>query len=184
METTEQKTSTPFRAFDSIFNVVQFVALSAIALAAVVGFGLELWRMVTSEGIALGDLLLLFLYTLHGCKFGPRRTASNHVCCSDLYSCGRTLFVEDERPVRRSRRGQRWSELIEKKRARQNRCAFFFAGIPRASNLNVVCVSDRQEMSPGNIMQRTAAFVAFREVPVAVCEDLGIGPGGDGFADE
>lgn len=63
METTEQKTSTPFRAFDSIFNVVQFVALSAIALAAVVGFGLELWRMVTSEGIALGDLLLLFLYT-------------------------------------------------------------------------------------------------------------------------
>ena len=41
----------------------QFLGLSAIAIAAIVGFGTELWRMVTADTIALGDLLLLFLYT-------------------------------------------------------------------------------------------------------------------------
>lgn len=39
----------------------QFLGLSAIAIAAIVGFGTELWRMVTADTIALGDLL--FLYT-------------------------------------------------------------------------------------------------------------------------
>ncbi len=51
------------RSFDAVFNVVQFVGLSAIALAAVAGFASELWRMINADGVALGDLLLLFLYT-------------------------------------------------------------------------------------------------------------------------
>ncbi len=59
----QEPVSAPLRVFDRIFDVVQFVSLSAIALAAVVGFAAELWRMATADGVALGDLLLLFLYT-------------------------------------------------------------------------------------------------------------------------
>lgn len=65
MEPTERTDQTPtsLRLFDSVFNIVQFLGLSAIAIAAVVGFASELWRMAASGGVALGDLLLLFLYT-------------------------------------------------------------------------------------------------------------------------
>lgn len=59
----QEPVSAPLRVFDRIFDVVQFVSLSAIALAAVVGFVAELWRMATADGVAIGDLLLLFLYT-------------------------------------------------------------------------------------------------------------------------
>lgn len=55
--------SAPLRVFDRLFEIVQFVCLSVISLAAVVGFGFEMWRIVTSDGVALGDLLMLFLYT-------------------------------------------------------------------------------------------------------------------------
>lgn len=59
----QERVSVPLRIFDSIFEVLQFVGLCAIAIAAVVGFATELWRMTTADGVALGDLLLLFLYT-------------------------------------------------------------------------------------------------------------------------
>lgn len=59
----QEPVSAPLRAFDRVFDIVQFISLSAIALAAVVGFASELWRMVTADSVALGDLLLLFLYT-------------------------------------------------------------------------------------------------------------------------
>lgn len=59
----QEQVSVPLRIFDSIFEVLQFVGLCAIAVAAVVGFATELWRMATADGVALGDLLLLFLYT-------------------------------------------------------------------------------------------------------------------------
>lgn len=60
---TKKESSAALGAFDRLFNVCQFLGLSAIAIAAIVGFGTELWRMVTADTIALGDLLLLFLYT-------------------------------------------------------------------------------------------------------------------------
>lgn len=60
---TNKESSAALGAFDRLFNVCQFLGLSAIAIAAIVGFGAELWRMVTADTIALGDLLLLFLYT-------------------------------------------------------------------------------------------------------------------------
>ena len=58
---TKNESSAALGAFDRLFNVCQFLGLSAIAIAAIVGFGTELWRMVTADTIALGDLL--FLYT-------------------------------------------------------------------------------------------------------------------------
>jgi orotidine-5'-phosphate decarboxylase len=54
---TKKESSAALGAFDRLFNVCQFLGLSAIAIAAIVGFGTELWRMVTADTIALGDLL-------------------------------------------------------------------------------------------------------------------------------
>lgn len=58
----QEQQSVPLRIFDGLFEIAQFAGLSAIALAAVVGFGAELCRMISSGGVALGDLLMLFLY--------------------------------------------------------------------------------------------------------------------------
>ena len=50
---TNKESSAALGAFDRLFNVCQFLGLSAIAIAAIVGFGAELWRMVTADTIAL-----------------------------------------------------------------------------------------------------------------------------------
>ena len=60
---TPEKDSAALRAFDRVFDIIQFVCLCAIALAAVIGFGTELWHMLTTDRVVLGDLLMLFLYT-------------------------------------------------------------------------------------------------------------------------
>ena len=57
---TKKESSAALDAFDRLFNVCQFLGLSTIAIAAIVGFGTELWRMVTADTITLGDLLLLY----------------------------------------------------------------------------------------------------------------------------
>lgn len=54
---------TAINSFDSFFNWAQFIALTSIALTAVVGFAYELYAMILRQGINLGDLLLLFLYS-------------------------------------------------------------------------------------------------------------------------
>ena len=134
---TNKESSAALGAFDRLFNVCQFLGLSAIAIAAIVGFGAELWRMVTADTIALGDLLLLFLYTevmvmaraalhshhelaiampiaiaivaMYGCEFGSQRATPDDVRRRDLHSGGCALSLEDARAPHRlvGRQGQR-----------------------------------------------------------------------------
>ena len=134
---TKKESSAALGAFDRLFNVCQFLGLSAIAIAAIVGFGTELWRIVTADTIALGDLLLLFLYTevmvmaraalhshhelaiampiaiaigaLYGCEFGSQRVAPDDVRRRHLHSGGSALSLEDARASHRlvGRQGQR-----------------------------------------------------------------------------
>ena len=128
---TKNESSAALGAFDRLFNVCQFLGLSAIAIAAIVGFGTELWRMVTADTIALGDLLLLFLYTevmvmaraaLHShhelaiampiaiaIEFGSQCAAPDDVRRRHLHSGGSALSLEDARASHRlvGRQGQR-----------------------------------------------------------------------------
>lgn len=129
--------SAPLRVFDRLFEIVQFVCLSVISLAAVVGFGFEMWRIVTSDGVALGDLLMLFLYTevivmaraalhsdhelailmpiamavvpgpLHGCEQRPQPRASDHVCRCGLHPRRGALSVEVPLAYGRKRESQK-----------------------------------------------------------------------------
>lgn len=48
---------------DKLFSWAQFLALVAIAVAAIVCFMGELWSLSHGKAISLGDLLLLFLYS-------------------------------------------------------------------------------------------------------------------------
>ena len=132
---TNKESSAALGAFDRLFNVCQFLGLSAIAIAAIVGFGAELWRMVTADTIALA----LPLYrsdgdgargasqsprtcyrnadchchrgdgALYGCEFGSQRATPDDVRRRDLHSGGCAFSLEDARAPHRlvGRQGQR-----------------------------------------------------------------------------
>ena len=92
---TNKESSAALGAFDRLFNVCQFLGLSAIAIAAIVGFGAELWRMVTADTIALGDLLLLFLYT-EVMVMARAALHSHHELAIAIVAMGRYMVVSSD----------------------------------------------------------------------------------------